>query len=364
MELDIKYLNAINILTSGKLGVLQLIHDKFDGDFKRAWNSDLSKYIPRERNEEGKLVAVDYKKLQKSIDPEKEFKKLEKEKIDIITILDNSYPELLRHISDPPFLLYVRGSKDVWSNNCFGVVGTRALTEYGKRSASKISFDLARAGFTIVSGLAAGIDTLAHKAALEAGAKTIAVLGCGIDDRTIFPVQNLGLAHKIIEEGGTVMSEYPIGMHGSGITFPQRNRIVSGLSRGVLVIEADIQSGAMITARLANEQGRDVFSIPGSIFAKMCEGTNLLLKKGAKPVTCAEDILEGYEMYLDKKEIEIKADNELEEKILSVLNSDAMTTDAIIRKTGLNSSEVNATLAMMEIKKKIKNLNGKFILNK
>lgn len=363
MPTDLKYLNAINILANAKIDTLQSIHDAFGGDFERAWHSNLAPYIPREKNTEGKFIAVDYKKLQKSINPDKEFEELKKEKIDIITVLDKAYPELLRHIPHPPFILYVRGSHDVWQNNCFGVVGTRALSDYGRRSTPHIVLDLAKS-FVIVSGLAAGIDTLAHKAALDSGGKTIAVLGCGIDDNTIFPRQNLTLAQKIIKNGGAVMSEYAIGTHGTAFTFPQRNRIVSGLSRGVLVVEADIKSGAMITAKCAMEQNRDVFAIPGGIFSKMSEGTNFIIKKGAKLVTCAEDILEDYDIYLEKTEKIIRANNELEEKILTVLTGDPMTTDDIIRKTGLGIAQTNATLMMMEINRKIKNLgNGKFVLN-
>jgi len=362
MENDLKYLNAINIVASAKSGALQVIHDRFGGDWERAWHSDLAKYIPRERDIEGKLAIPDYAKLQKYISPDKEWAKLAACVISLITILDEDYPELLRHIPDPPFLLYVRGNHGAWTGQCFGVVGTRALSEYGKRVVPHITLDLARAGFNIVSGLAAGIDTLAHKTAIETGMPTIAVLGCGIDDATIFPAQNLGLARKIIERGGAVIGEYAVGTHGTKFSFPQRNRIISGLSRGVLVVEADEISGALITARCANEQGRDVFAIPGNIFAKTSQGTNNIIKKGAKMVTCAEDILEEYEIYLKKVERMIKADNELEEKILGVLSGEPTTADKVIRQTSLDAAQVNATLMVMELKKKVKNLNGRFIL--
>ncbi len=357
-----KYLNAINIIASAKSGALQAINHAFEEDWGCAWQSDLAKYIPRERDAEGKLITPNYAKLQKSISLDKEWAKLTTAGIDMITILDDDYPELLRHIADPPFLLYVRGNRQTWTAQCFGVVGTRALSEYGKRVVPHITLDVARAGFNIVSGLAAGIDTLAHKTALEAGVPTIAVLGTGIDDATIFPAQNLGLAHKIIEKGGTIISEYAPETHGTKFSFPQRNRIISGLSRGVLVVEADEISGALITARCANEQGRDVFAIPGNIFAKTSQGTNNIIKKGAKLVTCAEDILEEYEIYLKKVKHKIKADNELEERILGVLTGEPITADDIIRHTGLDAPQANATLMIMELKKKIKNLNGKFVL--
>ncbi len=366
LDEQLKFLNAINIVASAKSGALQAIHDRFGGDWERAWHTDLAKYIPRDRDVDGRLVIADYARIQKRIDPDKEWARLhpsaDGEKIEMLTILDESYPELLRHIPDPPFLLYVRGNRNAWLGQCFGVVGTRALSEYGKRVVPHITLDIARAGFNIVSGLAAGIDTLAHKTAIEAGVPTIAVLGCGIDDATIFPPQNLELAHKIIEKGGTVIGEYAVGTHGTKFSFPQRNRIISGLSRGVLVVEADEISGALITARCAADQGRDVFAIPGNIFAKTSQGTNNIIKKGAKMVTCAEDILEEYEIYLKKVERKIQADNEFEEKILAVLSSEPVGIDDIIRQTGLAAHEANATLMVMELKKKIKNLGGKFVL--
>lgn len=362
---QLKFLNAINKLMAARIDSLQSIYDAFDGDWERAWHSDLIKFA---YDETGKAKsAVDFIRLKKAIDPDKEWQKLEKEKITLVTILDKEYPKLLTHIPHPPFLLYVKGSTQTWQNECFGVVGTRALSEYGRRATPHIALDLARVGFTIVSGLAAGIDTLAHKSALEAGAKTIAVLGTGIDDKTIYPQINLPLARKIVEEGGAVISEYAPGTHGTKFSFPQRNRIISGLSKGVLVVEADYLSGAMITAKYALEQNRDVFALPGSIFAKTSEGTNGLIKKGAKLVACADDILEEYNMQTKsrKSKIKIVAENPEEEKILAALAlaEKPMTVDDIIKKTGLAVPQVNATLMIMELGKKIKNLGGgKFVV--
>ncbi|MEX1064230.1 MAG: DNA-processing protein DprA [Candidatus Paceibacterota bacterium] len=294
MDENWKFLNAISKVAMAKIGALQKIYDTFAGDWQRAWNSDLSGFLPRRRNAEGKLEAVDFKKIRDSIDSDLEWGRLKKEKIDMITVYDNNYPTLLRHISDPPFLIYTRGSKDVWNEDCFAVVGTRAMSEYGERSASRLTADLAKSGFVIVSGLALGIDTVAHRSALAARVKTIAVLGCGIDDQTIYPRQNQALAREIIQSGGTVMSEYAPGVYGSRFTGPQRNRIITGLSKGVLVVEADIKSGAMITAKCAVDQNRDVFAIPGDIFARTSFGTNNIIKKGAKLVSSIEDILEEY----------------------------------------------------------------------
>lgn len=361
MDAILKYLNAVNILVSARIDALQSIHDSFGGDWERAWHSDLRKFA---QDETGKTKSpADFARLKKAVDPDNEWKKLEREKIGLITIFDKEYPKLLTHISHPPFLLYVKGSNEAWQNNCFAVVGTRALSEYGKRVTPHITLDLARAGFTIVSGLATGIDTLAHKAALDAGAKTVAVLGTGIDDRTLYPQLNLSLARKIVERGGTVISEYALGTHGTKFSFPQRNRIISGLSKGVLVVEADHISGAMITAKCALEQNRDVFALPGSIFAKTSEGANNLIQKGAKLVACADDILEEYGLESKKVKKIIRAGSPEEEKILTILTDAPMTADDIIRKTGLTASQANATLMIMEIGKKIKNLGGgRFVL--
>ena len=387
---NLKYLNAINIVASAKSGALQMIHDKFEGDWERAWHADLTKYIPRDpalevsrqaklaisqvgnfkggasRDVVSRLSPANYNKLRAEINPEKEWAELVALGISLITIQGEDYPKLLRHIPDPPFLLYVRGNRECWTDQCFGVVGTRALSEYGKRVVPHVVLDVARAGFNIVSGLAAGIDTLAHKTALEAGVPTIAVLGTGIDDATIFPQQNLTLANKIIEQGGAVMSEYAVGTHGTKFSFPQRNRIISGLSRGVLVVEADEISGALITARCAADQGRDVFAIPGNIFAKTSQGTNNLIKKGAKLVTCAEEILEEYILKSQttnhNPHIKIVAENPTEEKILAVLSTEPVSIDDIISMTGLAVHETNAALVVMELRKKVKNLGGRFVL--
>ncbi len=354
IKAELKYIHAINILATAKIDALQNISDHFGGDFQKAFNSpELARLLP---------IDLDFAKAKRVIDPEKEWKKLEKEKIEVITILDKAYPKTLKHIPHPPFVLYIRGSKEILKSKCFGVVGTRALTDYGRRATPDIVRDIVRGGLTIVSGLATGIDTLAHKAAIDNSGKTIAVLGCGPDDQTIFPQQNLRLAHKILETGGAIISEYAPGTQGRAFTFPQRNRIISGLSLGVLVVEADIKSGAMITAYDAVDQNRDLFCVPGSIYGKTSQGTNLMIQKGAKLVTTGHDILEEYEIYLDKKEIKIKADNPVEEKILAILTGEPVGVDDIIRRTMLDAAQINGALVLMEMNKKVRSLgNNKFV---
>lgn len=352
---DRQIIHAINTLVSAKPGILAELEQKYEGDWRRAWRSGadivraLSRTVPP--------------LSRKSLDPEKEWARLEKLGIQLLTIRDQGYPRMLKHIPDPPFVLYIRGDEKVLNDDCFAVVGTRALTDYGRRATPEIVPDIARGGFTVVSGLAAGIDTLAHRAALDAGGRSIAVLGCGVDDPTIFPQQNLKLAHKILETGGAVVSEYAPGTHGNKISFPQRNRIISGLSKGVLVVEADVQSGALITAHHAIEQNRDLFCVPGQIYAKYSQGTNFMIKKGAKLVASAADILEEYDIELDKQPRIIKGDNPTEDKILAVLASEPLTGDDIIRQTGLETSQVNVALVLMELNKKIKSLGrNRFVL--
>ncbi|PIZ87982.1 MAG: DNA-protecting protein DprA, partial [Candidatus Nealsonbacteria bacterium CG_4_10_14_0_2_um_filter_39_15] len=220
-----------------------------------------------------------------------------------ITTQDENYPRSLREIKDAPEVLYSKGELKA-EEKCFAIVGARRCSDYGKQIALEIAGDLAEAGLTIVSGLAPGIDTIAHQATLERKGKTIAVLGTGIDEESIYPQSNLKLAEKILESGGALVSEYPPGTRGTQFTFPQRNRIISGLSLGVLVVEAKQKSGALITADWARKQRRLVFAIPGSIYFSNSKGCNNLIKNGAKLAESADDILK--ELNLQKSDFCIK----------------------------------------------------------
>ncbi len=345
-------MNAINVLSQGKIGALRTIEEKFEGNFEQAWHSDIARLINKEDFEQ-------IRHYHKRIDPEREFEKLRRENIDILTIHDNNYPRLLREIIDPPFLLYVRGSRDAWQQHNCAVVGTRKASLYGKRATESIVQGISRAGFTIISGMALGIDTCAHKAALAEHRPTIAVLGCGIDEATIYPRANAGLAHQIIAEGGAIISEFPHSFLATRYSFPQRNRVVSGMSQCTLVIEADTESGSLITAKSAIDQNRDVFAVPGQIFSDTSRGTNWLIKNGATPVTESDDLLSHYniESTTLKKDAIIPSNDE-ERMILAIMHQEPMSTDAIIEKTGLATSLVSATLVMMELQNKIKNLGN------
>lgn len=225
--------------------------------------------------------------------------RLDRERIAFVLFGDEAYPPLLRQIADPPFALFLRGKADLRDLDGVAIVGTRKSTAYGKNAGTWIAEDLARAGFAIVSGMAGGIDTIAHEAALAAGGQTIAVLGGGVDDSALYPRANLGLAKRIEENGGTILSEIPPGVLPLPFSFPLRNRIISGLCRATIVVEAADGSGSLITAHQALEQNRDVFAVPGPITHAQSHGTNRLLTMGAIPCTGPEIVIgqlrQGYE---------------------------------------------------------------------
>lgn len=282
-----------------------------------------------------------------------------------IKLKTRDYPKLLAQIADPPEQLYCRGNIKLLNSFCFGVVGTRKLTSYGREATEHIVSGLADSGMTIVSGLAMGIDAVAHQTALDNDLPTIAVLGTGIDDKSIYPNTNLALAKNILEEEGLIISEYPEGTNGYKGNFPARNRIISGLSKGVLVIEAPLVSGALITTRCATEQNRDVFAVPGNIFSINSKGPNMLIQKGAKPVFSAEDILGAYYQNLELNlgpRSDISTQNPTEKKILDILDAKGkLTADEIISTAKLETSQVIATLSILEIKGKVKQKSGKYI---
>jgi DNA processing protein len=279
------------------------------------------------------------------------------EEIKEITIKDKEYPQSLRNIPEPPKVLYFRGNLSLEKNN-LAVVGTRKFSPYGKQATLDIVGQLSEAGLTIISGFAPGIDTFAHQRTLECNGKTIAVLGTGLDEKSIYPKENLKLAREIIRKGGCLISEYPPGTHGSKITFPKRNRIIAGLSLGVLVIEAKERSGALITANYAFSLKKKVFALPGSIYSSNSKGPHYLIKQGAKLVEGAQDILKELNIpNLSKKQI-IEGETEEERIILNCLRGEALIIDKIIEKTKIPPSKVFGTLAILELKGKVRNLGG------
>jgi DNA processing protein len=298
---------------------------------------------------------LDYKK---KTDVEINFEGLSRSGIEVISLLEDSYPKLLRQISQAPPILYYRGDfLSISSSPCIAVVGTRTVTLYGREVTERITEGLALAGLTVVSGLARGVDTVAHEATLGVGGKTIAVLGSGLN--RIYPVQNSSLAQKIIASGGAVVTEYPPEMESIPQNFPARNRIISGLSLGVVVTEAAEDSGSLITADFAAEQNREVFAVPGPITSKLSRGPSKLLKVGAKLVSGVEDILEELKVGVsgtEKGQKVFQPSSIYEEKVWQAIEDSAKSIDQIVRESGLDASTVSSTLTMLEIHGHIRHL--------
>jgi len=285
-----------------------------------------------------------------------------------ISINDKEYPAQLREIASPPKVLHIRSSIDkpfdkLRARPMIGIVGTRMCTPYGKRATENIVKNLVRAGVVIISGMANGIDTEAHKAALAAGGETIAVVGSGIDESVIYPRSNVKLAREI-ENHGAVISEFDPYATSERYFFPQRNRVISGLSLGVVVIEARERSGALITSNFALDQNREVFAVPGSVYWDTSAGPNNLIKQGAKCVTRAGDILEELNLSIPEEEKnKIIAKNPMEQKILDTFASSPgapIHIDSIVENTGLAAHDVSSSLTMMELEEKVKNRGGDY----
>lgn len=364
MDNNIKYLVALSAFPKFGPKRLGRISNYFD-NYESAYRANLKEYIDAGIEEK---VASEFIGMRLTINIDSIIEKLEKENIRVITLRDKEYPEYLAEIYDPPHLLYYKGKLNASGNINIAIVGARKYTHYGKQIIEKIVPALVANNITIVSGLALGVDTEAHNATLENGGNTIAVLGTGIDTQCIYPSANRHLAEKIIANDGAIISEFPLGTPPLKHHFPQRNRIIAGLSIGTLVVEAGERSGALITARNALDQNREVYAVPGNIFSPVSIGPNNLIKQGAKTVTKAEDILESLDLnvissYIDNKKI-IPTTPE-EKLIIEHLSHEPIHIDELVRLTKQNISAINSTLTMMEMKGMIKNLGGtQYILSK
>ena len=283
----------------------------------------------------------------------------------VVDCEDPDYPASLKEIYDPPLVLYARGDLSATRRRGLAIVGSRHTTRYGEDCAKKLAYQLAYAGLCIHSGLARGIDTFAHQGALAAKGRTAAVLGCSLDQ--VYPPENRALADKIAAQGGVLLSEFPLGTAPDRQTFPMRNRIVSGLSQGILVVEAGESSGALITARMALDQGRSVFAIPGRIESPHSRGCHRLIKEGAKLVESAEDVLSDFDLLLPPSPQESKrpwpADLTPEETaVLGAMQPEETHLDELIQKTGLPSGVAASTLLRLEMRKLVRQLPGKFFV--
>jgi DNA processing protein len=272
----------------------------------------------------------------------------------------NQFPKLLKEIHSPPKEIYVIGKLPSEDAIWLAVVGTRRFSTYGKEACEKLINGLRGYNFVIVSGLALGIDSIAHQAALTNNIITIAVPGSGLDEKVLHPHSHKKLAREIVEAGGALLSEFewemPAGIH----TFPQRNRIIAGLCKGTLIVEAPERSGALITANFALEFNREVFAVPGSIFSEKSKGANKLIKMGAIPVSTTEDILEVFDIPCEKENLKLELSfslSPLEKKILSSI-SEPMSKDDLIRKLGMSAIELNPILSMLQLNGIIKESGG------
>ncbi len=311
----------------------------------------------------GEEVSRSITEWRRQVDLDEELKRIEDAGVRVVTRDDPEYPKHLRQIYDPPLVLYIKGALSEKDAVSIAIVGSRRTTLYGQEMARKLAYQLARVGVTVVSGLARGIDTQAHKGVLQAKGRTVAVLGCGID--VIYPSENKKLAEEIVEKGGALVSEFSFGVQPDRQTFPMRNRIVSGWSLGVVVVEANLKSGALITAGFAGEQGRHVFAVPGRADSVLSKGSNKLIKDGAKLTEDVEDILGEFEYLIPKAKTEKAASpgalafTENETKVLEAIGEEEALADEIIQRSGLTSACVSATLLALEMKRLVKQLPGR-----
>ncbi len=344
---DIRYWIGFNLIPRiGSVRVGALL--KYFGDLESAWRADAASLraagLPRDA-----LERLLY--LRPQLDLDAELHRIEANGVRILTWESPEYPPLLRNIDQSPPVLYVRGSilpADKWA---VAVVGTRHASAYGKEVARRIAADLAENDVTVVSGLALGIDGIAHRAALDAGGRTLAVFACGLD--IIYPARHHDLATRA-SQSGALISDYPLGTKPEAINFPPRNRLISGLALGTLVVEAGSKSGALITLRFALDQGRETFAVPGNIYNRTSAGTNAVLQRGeAKLVTRVEDILEELNLTMVAQQSEVREivpESPTEQALLDCIGNEPIHLDQVVRDTGLPTATVSSTLFMMELK--------------
>lgn len=357
---DLRYWLGFNLVPG--IGPVRL-RDLLDhyGDLEPAWRANAATLravgLPRDAIES--LVTS-----RSQIDLDAELAKVEAAGVRLLTWDSQDYPPLLKRIDGSPPVLYLRGSilpADEWA---VAVVGTRLSSHYGGRVTRSLVEGLALNGVTIVSGLALGIDSIAHRAALEAGGRTLAVLACGLD--TVYPARHRKLADRIVQSGA-LLSDYPLGTPPEAQNFPPRNRIISGLSLGTLVVEAPSRSGALITLRYALEQGRETFAVPGNIYNRASEGTNAVIQRGeAKLVVRVEDILEELNLTMVVEHSEARAivpETPTEQVLLAHIGPEPVHMDEIVRNSGLSAAAVSSTLVMMELKGMVRRVdNASYVL--
>lgn len=326
------------------------------GSIRAAWDAgqaDLARVLDRRSLES--LIAY-----RRSADPESDYAALRTEGIDVVTLRHESYPDLLREVPGPPPVLFLRGSISLEDRRAVAIVGTRRLSSYGREMARTLARDLAQAGVTIVSGLARGVDGIAHAAALDAGGRTIAVLGNGV--RSVYPPEHRQLADRIAARGA-VLSDFHPDAPPDGPNFPARNRLISGLSLGVVVVEAPMRSGALITVDFAADQGRDVFAVPGSVLSPASAGCNRILRDGARPVRSADDVLEDLRLGEAPQQLPLESVAALDEesrRVLSTLTGEALHIDEIGEVAAIPIASLSALLMTLELQGFVRNVGAQY----
>jgi DNA processing protein len=336
----------------------KLLLDFFHQDVAAAWQASSTALAEAELDQK---TIKSFIKQRASIVPQQELDRLERLRVRVITWRDEAYPPLLRKIEYAPPVLYICGNlTDDDRHYSLGIVGTRKMSAYGRQVTEHFAQELVRGKVTVVSGLALGVDTVAHTAALDAGGRTIAVLACGLD--IIYPTSNFNLAKRIVDSGqGALLTAFPLGVQPEARNFPARNHIISGLSLGILVTEAPQRSGALITASSALEQGREVFAIPSNIFSPSGAGVNKLIQDGAHPVTHINDILMSLNLYMVPQQVEARVDlptNSEEQALLALLGQEPCHIDDLIRESQLTAQDVTAALTTLELKGMVKQVGG------
>jgi len=351
---DKKYWIGFNLVRGiGAVRFQQIL--SFFGDLSLAWHA------PAEAFREAGLperALTNFLRLREETDLDSLVESIQQQGVQVLTSVDEDYPKLLKQIEQAPPVLYVRGALLPADDFAVAMVGTRRISAYGQQITRDTSLYLAGHGLTVVSGLARGVDALAHQSALQAGGRTIAVLGSGVD--VIYPPEHRQLADAIIENGA-IISDYPLGTQPEGVNFPPRNRIISGLSLATVVVEAGERSGALITADFAVEQGRDVFAVPGNILSPASKGTNRLIQKGAYALVSPQDVLDLLELshveeYKAARQA-LPADT-TEAKILQTMDYEPVHVDEICNEVGLAVEKVTAALTMMELKGLVQHVGG------
>ena len=345
---DLPYWLALNQVKGIGPARFRLLLDAF-GTAEMAWRADARDW--REAGLDARTLAS-LERQRRRIDPDAELERLVRLRVQAVRVVDPGYPRLLREIPQPPPVLYVRGTLTTEDEWAVAIVGTRRASTYGRQVTERLATELAAQRISVVSGLARGIDTVAHSAALAAGGRTIAVLGCGPD--LVYPPENAKLAARIVEQGALV-TEFPPGTQPEAGNFPARNRIISGITLAVLVTEAPEDSGAMITARFAGEHGRDVFAVPGNITNRGSTGANRLIQDGARLVLDISDVLTGLNLHLVPQQLELREElptNATEARLVALLDAahEPQHIDDLCHTSGLPVAEVSGALIMLELK--------------